>query len=220
MSATPTHRWLLSDGQKTNALGCRPVRARSATHGRSGTPRPIGSASCTVSSIGDGSWNKQEIRSGEHLHYVQLYGERVAKFRDFFDQVELLAVSRRASRICRYRRRARRAPTSSACFRRPPTPSTSRASSTAGSPRTATPSKRARGVFGRPSTRRSPGSSRPRRSPATSRSALVEEGSVETSFGVRSRSIRWLYLATRESHWRVMSVEPQSRPTKPTRSAR
>ena len=37
--------------------------------------------------FGDGSWNKQEIRSGEHLHYVQLYGERVAKFRDFFDQV-------------------------------------------------------------------------------------------------------------------------------------
>ena len=30
---------------------------------------------------------------------------------------------------------------------------------------------------------------------------------METNFGVRSRSIRWLYLATRESHWRVMSVE-------------
>ena len=25
------------------------------------------------------AWNKQEVRSGEHLHYVQLYGERVAK---------------------------------------------------------------------------------------------------------------------------------------------
>ena len=37
--------------------------------------------------FGDGSWNKQEIRSGEHLHYVQLYGEKVAKFKDFFDQV-------------------------------------------------------------------------------------------------------------------------------------
>src|SRR4030095_17172956 len=37
--------------------------------------------------FGDGAWNKQEIRSGEHLHYVQLYGERVARFRDFFDQV-------------------------------------------------------------------------------------------------------------------------------------
>ena len=36
--------------------------------------------------FGDGSWNKQEVRKGEHLHYVQLYGDRVAKFRDFFDQ--------------------------------------------------------------------------------------------------------------------------------------
>ena len=36
-----------------------------------------------------------------------------------------------------------------------------------------------------------------------------EEGSVETNFGVRSRPIRWLYLATREVYWRVMSVEPE-----------
>ncbi len=28
-----------------------------------------------------------EIRSGEHLHYVQLYGERVARFRHFFEQM-------------------------------------------------------------------------------------------------------------------------------------
>ena len=28
-----------------------------------------------------------------------------------------------------------------------------------------------------------------------------------TNFGPRNRSIRWLYLATRESHWRVMRVE-------------
>ena len=34
-----------------------------------------------------------------------------------------------------------------------------------------------------------------------------EEGSVETNFGVRSRPIRWLYLATRESYWRVTNVE-------------
>ena len=26
---------------------------------------------------------------------------------------------------------------------------------------------------------------------------------------MRSRPIRWLYLATRESHWRVMSIEAQ-----------
>jgi ferredoxin len=33
-----------------------------------------------------------------------------------------------------------------------------------------------------------------------------EESNVETNFGVRSRPIRWLYLATRETYWRVTSV--------------
>ena len=36
-----------------------------------------------------------------------------------------------------------------------------------------------------------------------------EESKMETNFGVRSRPIRWLYLATRETHWRVMRVETQ-----------
>src|SRR4029079_3226335 len=40
---------------------------------------------------GDGSWNKQEIRSGRHLHYVQLYGERVAPVKEYFDQVNVSA---------------------------------------------------------------------------------------------------------------------------------
>jgi NAD-dependent dihydropyrimidine dehydrogenase PreA subunit len=34
-----------------------------------------------------------------------------------------------------------------------------------------------------------------------------EESSRQTNFGVRSRPIRWLYLATRETYWRVMNVE-------------
>jgi ferredoxin len=34
-----------------------------------------------------------------------------------------------------------------------------------------------------------------------------EEASLETNFGVRSRPLRWLYLATREVSWRVMSVD-------------
>jgi ferredoxin len=38
-----------------------------------------------------------------------------------------------------------------------------------------------------------------------------EESSTETNFGVRSRPIRWLYLATRETYWRVMSVEDADR---------
>ena len=35
------------------------------------------------------------------------------------------------------------------------------------------------------------------------------EGNMETNFGVRSRPIRWLYLATRETFWRVMRLEPE-----------
>ena len=35
-------------------------------------------------------------------------------------------------------------------------------------------------------------------------------GEQETNFGGRNRPIRWLYLATRESYWRVMSVEQQA----------
>jgi NAD-dependent dihydropyrimidine dehydrogenase PreA subunit len=34
-----------------------------------------------------------------------------------------------------------------------------------------------------------------------------QESNMETNFGARSRPIRWLYLATREVYWRVMSVE-------------
>ena len=38
-----------------------------------------------------------------------------------------------------------------------------------------------------------------------------EEAGLETNFGVRNRPIRWLYLGTREAHWRVTSVERPER---------
>jgi ferredoxin len=34
-----------------------------------------------------------------------------------------------------------------------------------------------------------------------------EEAAMQTNFGVRSRAIRWLYLATRDVYWRVTGVE-------------
>jgi ferredoxin len=34
-----------------------------------------------------------------------------------------------------------------------------------------------------------------------------EESNRVTNYGLRTRPIRWLYLATRETYWRVMSVE-------------
>ena len=84
--ATPTHSWLLADGQRTDSLavGQFVPSVRFAPKRESESYR-LGVLHGLV--FGDGSWNKQEIRSGEHLHYVQLYGERVARFRDFFDQV-------------------------------------------------------------------------------------------------------------------------------------
>jgi ferredoxin len=36
-----------------------------------------------------------------------------------------------------------------------------------------------------------------------------EESNMETNYGRRNRSVRWLYLATRETYWRVMQVENQ-----------
>ena len=84
--ATPTHSWLLADGERTGALEAGQfVPSTRTSPKRDGERYRLGVLHGLV--FGDGSWNKQEIRSGEHLHYVQLYGEKVAKFRDFFDQV-------------------------------------------------------------------------------------------------------------------------------------
>src|SRR5689334_16438653 len=84
--ATPTHRWLLADRDTTSSLAAGQfVPAARAYPRRDGETYRLGVLHGLV--FGDGSWNKQEIRSGEHLHYVQLYGERVAKFKDYFDQV-------------------------------------------------------------------------------------------------------------------------------------
>ena len=84
--ATPTHSWLLADGERTDRLASGDfVPGMRHEPKRDGESYRLGVLHGLV--FGDGSWNKQEIRSGEHLHYVQLYGERVAKFLDFFDQV-------------------------------------------------------------------------------------------------------------------------------------
>jgi ferredoxin len=34
-----------------------------------------------------------------------------------------------------------------------------------------------------------------------------EEASCNTNYGLRTRPVRWLYLATRETYWRVMRIE-------------
>jgi NAD-dependent dihydropyrimidine dehydrogenase PreA subunit len=207
VSATPTHSWLLADGERTDSLEpgqfVPGVRTRPR---RDGETYRLGALHGLV--FGDGSWNKQEIRSGEHLHYVQLYGDNVAKFRDFFDQVNF----------------------SSCLDVHPGYVGTGVVRSSANLkrllPETADPEYIAGFVDGWLASDGDlvkAGSWRLRSSDHEALSWLEgaaplagyvavgsgQESNMETNFGVRSRPIRWLYLATREVFWRVGSVEPQ-----------
>jgi NAD-dependent dihydropyrimidine dehydrogenase PreA subunit len=203
--ATPTHSWLLADGERTDSLAeGQFVPAIHAQPQRESETYRLGVLHGLV--FGDGSWNKQEIRSEEHLHYVQLYGERVARFKDFFDQVNFspsLAVHPGyvGTGVVR----------SSANLKRL-------------LPETADVEYIAGFVDGWLAADGDPVKAGSWRLRSTDHEALAwleqaavlagyvavgsgEESNVETNFGVRSRPIRWLYLATRETFWRVMTVE-------------
>jgi NAD-dependent dihydropyrimidine dehydrogenase PreA subunit len=203
--ATPTHRWLLTDGDETASLSAGQfVPSMRFEPKRDSEQYRLGVLHGLV--YGDGSWNKQEIRSGQHLHYVQLYGERVARFKEYFDQVNF-----------------------SACLDVHPgyvgtgvvhAPVNLKRSL----PETGDPQYIAGFADGWLAADGDPVKAGSWRLRSTDHEALAwlelvapyagfvvvgsgEEGSIETNFGVRSRPIRWLYLATRETHWRVMSVE-------------
>jgi NAD-dependent dihydropyrimidine dehydrogenase PreA subunit len=205
--ATPTHGWLLSDGERTDSLAVgqflpsmRAAPEHDSESYRSGVLHGL--------VFGDGAWNKQEIRSGEHLHYVQLYGERVAKFKDLFEQVNFSTCldvhpGYVGTGVVRAGVNLKRT-----------LPETADREYIAGF---------ADGWLAADGDPVKVGSWRLR---STDHEALDwlqavapyagyivvgsgEEGSRETNFGVRSRPIRWLYLATRETFWRVMSVEPE-----------
>ena len=205
IKVTPTHGWLLSDGDKTDSLAVGQfVPSMRALPKRDGETYRLGVLHGLV--FGDGTWNKQEIRSGEHLHYVQLYGDRVAKFKDFFDQVNFspcldvhpgyvgTGVVRSSANLKRLL------------------------------PETADVEYIAGFVDGWLAADGDPAKAGSWRIRSTDHDALAwlehaaviagyvavgsgEEGSVETNFGVRSRPIRWLYLATREVFWRVMGIQ-------------
>jgi NAD-dependent dihydropyrimidine dehydrogenase PreA subunit len=205
--ATPTHGWLLADGQRTNSLSTGQfVPSARALPKRDSESHRLGVLHGLV--FGDGTWNKQEIRSGEHLHYVQLYGDRVARYRDFFDQVNF-------------------------------SPSLDAHPGYAGTgvvragvnlkrvlPETADPEYITGFIDGWLAADGDPVKAGSWRLRSTDHEALAwveqaaviagyitigsgQEGSIQTNYGVRSRPIRWLYLATREVFWRAMSVEPE-----------
>jgi NAD-dependent dihydropyrimidine dehydrogenase PreA subunit len=203
--ATPTHSWFLADGERTDSLavgqfvpGVRHQPKRENESYRLGVLHGL--------VYGDGSWNRQEIRSGDHLHYVQLYGEKVAKFKDYFDQVNFSACldvhpGYAGTGVVRAGVNLKRS-----------LPETADTEYIAGF---------VDGWLAADGDAVRAGSWRLR---STDHEALAwleavapyagfitvgsgEEGSRETNFGVRSRPIRWLYLATRETYWRVMSIE-------------
>jgi NAD-dependent dihydropyrimidine dehydrogenase PreA subunit len=205
--ATPTHSWLLADGERTDSLAAGQFVPSMRVHpGRDAESYRLGALHGLV--FGDGSWNKQEVRSGEHLHYVQLYGERVAGFRDFFDQVNFspcldVHPGYVGTGVVRAPVNLKRT-----------------------LPETADVEYIAGFVDGWLAADGEPVKAGSWRLRSTDHEALQwleavapyagfvtvgsgEEGNRETNFGVRSRPIRWLYLATREVYWRVMSVEEQ-----------
>jgi NAD-dependent dihydropyrimidine dehydrogenase PreA subunit len=203
---TPTHSWLLVDGETTGSLRAgQYVPSMRAVPKRDGESYRLGVLHGLV--YGDGSWNKQEIRSGEHLHYVQLYGGRVAQYRDFFDQVNFSSCldvhpGYAGTGVVRAGVNLKRS-----------------------MPETADREYIAGFVEGWLAADGDPVRAGSWRLRSTDHEALLwleavapyagfivigrgEEGNRETNFGVRNRPIRWLYLATRETYWRVMSVAP------------
>jgi NAD-dependent dihydropyrimidine dehydrogenase PreA subunit len=205
--ATPTHAWLLADGERTNALAAGQFVPSMRTHSRRDSESyRLGVLHGLV--FGDGSWNKVEVRSGDHLHYVQLYGDRVAQFKDFFDQVNFspcldVHPGYAGTGVVRAGVNLKRV-----------------------LPETADTDYIAGFVDGWLAADGDPVKAGSWRLRSTDHEALAwleavapyagfvpvgsgEESSVETNFGVRSRPIRWLYLATREVFWRVMSVDAE-----------
>jgi NAD-dependent dihydropyrimidine dehydrogenase PreA subunit len=203
--ATPTHSWVLADGERTDSLTVGQfVPSARLEPKRDGERYRLGVLHGLV--FGDGSWNKVEVRSEQHLHYVQLYGERVAKFRDFFDQVNFspcldVHPGYVGTGVVR-----------ASCNLKRALPEDADAEYIAGF------------VDGWIASDGDPVKAGSWRLRSTHHEALAwleaaaplagyvtigsgEESNRETNFGVRSRPIRWLYLATRETNWRVMSVD-------------
>jgi NAD-dependent dihydropyrimidine dehydrogenase PreA subunit len=203
--ATPTHSWILADGERTDSVEVgQYVPAMRVMPKRDNESYRLGVLHGLV--YGDGTWARQEIRSTDHVHHVALFGSRVAKFADFFDKVRFdrwlsLHPGYVGTGVVKAGVNLKRN-----------LPETADAEYLAGF---------ADGWLAADGDAVRAGSWRLR---STEHEALDwleavapyagyivigrgEEGNRETNFGVRNRSIRWLYLATRESYWRVMNIE-------------
>jgi NAD-dependent dihydropyrimidine dehydrogenase PreA subunit len=203
--ATPTHSWLLSDGETTDSLAVGQfVPSVRAVPTRDSETHRLGVLHGLV--FGDGHWSRQAVRSEEHVHYVELFGDRVAKYRDYFDQVNFTP-----SRDTRPGYAGTGVVHSCVNLKRL-------------LPKTADVEYIAGFVDGWLAADGDPVRAGSWRIRSTDHEALTwleraaviagyvtigsgQESNMETNFGVRSRPTRWLYLATREVFWRVMRVE-------------
>jgi NAD-dependent dihydropyrimidine dehydrogenase PreA subunit len=203
--ATPTHAWFLADGQRTDSLAPGQfVPSARATPKRASESYRLGVLHGLV--YGDGTWTRQQVRTRDHVHEVALFGERVGRFRDFFNRVRFdrgfdVHPGYVGTGIVEAGVNLKRA-----------LPDTGDSEYIAGF------------IDGWLAADGDPVRAGSWRLRSTDHEALAwveavapyagfiavgsgEEGNLETNFGVRTRPIRWLYLATRPTYWRVMTVE-------------
>ena len=204
--ATPTHSWILADGERTDSLDAGQFvpgdAARAEARRRELPARCAARARLRrrkLEQAGDPLGRAPSLRPALRRQGREVQG--------LLRSGQLLALPRRASRLRRHRSRARRRqPQALAARDRRHRVHRRLRRRLARSGRRSL-SRQAPGGCARRITRRSPGSRLSRPTPGFVTVGSGEEGSRETNFGVRSRPIRWLYLATRETYWRVMSVE-------------
>jgi NAD-dependent dihydropyrimidine dehydrogenase PreA subunit len=205
--STSSHPWILANGERTDALATGQfLPSMRFQPKRDGQSYRLGVLHGLV--FGDGYCAGQQVRTGDYLHYVDLFGARAARFKHFFDQINFspsqdIHPGYSGSGVVRAGVNLKRT-----------LPETADAEYLAGF---------ADGWLAADGDPVRAGSWRLR---STDHEALAwleavapyagfvvvgsgEEGSLETNFGVRTRQIRWLYLATREVYWRVMSIEEQ-----------
>jgi NAD-dependent dihydropyrimidine dehydrogenase PreA subunit len=202
--ATPTHSWVLADGERTDSLTVGQfVPAMQVQAKRDSETYRLGVLHGLV--FGDGTWTYHVARDDEHVHEVALFGERVAQFRDLFETVKFKpsldvhpgyigsGVVRAETNLKRFL------------------------------PYDADSEYITGFIDGWLAADGDPVKAGSWRLRSIDHEALAwvervapyagyiaigsgEEANRVTNYGVRNRPIRWLYLATRETYWRVMSV--------------
>ncbi len=203
--ATPTHSWFLADGDRTDSLSIGDfLPAARNIPKRDGESYRLGVLHGLV--FGDGSLERHAKRAGEYVHVVPLFGARVAKFRDFFDEMRFrpsfdIHPGYGGTGVVRAGVNLKLA-----------LPGDADAEYTAGF------------VDGWLAADGDPVRAGSWRLRSINHEALAwlesvapyagyltvgsgEESNTETNFGTRSRTVRWLYLATREAYWRVMKID-------------